>query len=193
MRTLLLLTVLALPLQAQAPLDRKEVDRRVAAHQADFDYLLGEWQFSSVSQQWGPGGGVWTAVKLEGGQVLDEYRVLGDSGQTWYVTHTLRAYNAVKDQWDMMGLEYGAGLASSGSARRVGNEVHIEQQFVNPSGPTGILRITYYDITPDSFRWKADRSIDGGKTWVTKWLTIEATRTGPPRAFAPLASARKPS
>jgi hypothetical protein len=179
------------PLTAQQKLPEKEIDRLVAAHKADFDYLLGEWEFRSNSQEWGPGGGVWTAVKLEGGQLLDEYRVVGDSGQTWYLTHTIRAYNVLKDQWDMVGLDYGTGLSSTGFARRVGNEVHIEQTFTNLHGPTGMTRIRYYDITPNSFRWSGARSLDGGKTWAANWLTIEATRKGPPRAFVPLAPARR--
>jgi hypothetical protein len=91
----------------------------------------------------------------------------------------------------MVGLDNGTGLSSSGSARRVGNEVHIEQTFTNLHGPSGLARIRYYDITPTSFRWTADRSTDGGKTWLAKWLTIEATRIGPPRPFAPLAPARR--
>jgi hypothetical protein len=191
MRPLLLLTLLfcSTRLDAQT-LSAEELNRRVTAHAADFDYLLGEWEFNSVSKEWGAGGGAWTAVKLEGGQILDEYRVLGDSGQTWYFTHTIRAYNARKDHWDMVGLDYGTGLGGSGFARRTGGEVHIEQRFANARGPDAMARITYYDITPDSFRWKADRSTDGGKTWVREWLTIEAKRIGPPRTFVPLTAAR---
>ena len=191
MRTLLLLLLTATAqLQAQAR-SSADIDRLVNAHKGDFDYLLGEWEFNSVSKEYGPGGGVWTAVKLEGGQILDEYRVLGDTGQTWYFTHTIRAYNARTDQWDMVGLDYGTGLSGNGFAKRVGNEMHIEQRFANARGPDGMARITYYDITPDSFRWKADRSIDEGKTWVKQWLTIEAKRIGPAKDFAPLTHARR--
>jgi hypothetical protein len=174
---------------AQAKLPAKEIDRLVSAHQGDFDYLLGDWSFISESKEWGKGRGVWSVLRLEDGQIFDEYRVVGDTGQTWYMTQTVRAYNVLTDRWDLVSLERGTGLTSLGSGQRVGNEMHITQTFTNLNGPTGILRIRYYDISPDHFRWVADRSTDGGKSWQLKNLTIEATRTGPPRELARLTKA----
>jgi hypothetical protein len=54
-----------------------------------------------------------------------------------------------------------------------------------------IWRIRYYDIQPDRFSWAAARSTDGGKTWVTDFLRIEARRIGPARSLGPLAPAKK--
>src|SRR5216110_3106267 len=95
-----------------------------------FDYLLGDWEFTSASREFGTGRGYWSAVRLaEGAQILDEYRVVGDSGQTWYVTNTLRAYNANLDQWELVSTEPGNGLQNLGTGRRVGAEMHIDQRF----------------------------------------------------------------
>lgn len=179
LRLLLLSLVLAAPLAAQKKLSEKDVDRLVAAHAHDFDYLLGDWEFDSDSKDWGKAGGRWSVIQLETGAILDEYRVVGDTGQTWYVTHTLRSYNAVTDQWDLVGIDHGTGLSSTGHGTRKGNEVHIEQSFTNASGPTNRMRIRYYDIAPDSFKWEAAVSKDGGKTWVPRHLTIAARRVGP--------------
>src|SRR5437879_13432790 len=89
------------------------------AHQGDFDYLLGDWAFTSVSREFGTGRGYWSAVRLaEGAQILDEYRVVGDSGQTYYVSSTLRAYNAVRDQWERVSAESGTGLPNAGPGAR---------------------------------------------------------------------------
>jgi hypothetical protein len=178
---LLLPLLVTIPLAAQKQLTGDELDRRMAAHEHDFDYLLGDWQFDSQSMDWGKVGGRWSAIRLETGAILDEYRVLGDTGQTWYVTHTLRSYNAVTDRWDLVGIDKGTGLASTGHGIRKGNEVHIEQTFTNASGPTRMMRIHYYDITPDSFKWEGALSKDGGKTWTPRYLTIEARRTGAAR------------
>lgn len=178
---LLLSLVAAAPLVAQQPLDRKAVDRLVAMHEHDFDYLLGDWSFESQSMEWGHGGGKWSAIRLESGAILDEYRVVGDSGQTWYITHTFRSYNAVTDQWDLVGTDHGTGLSSTGHGARTGNEFNIEQTFTNASGPARRLRIHYYDIGPDSFKWEAALSKDGGKTWIPRHLTISARRIGPAR------------
>jgi len=162
------------------------------AHQGDFDYLLGDWEFTSVSREFGTGRGYWSAVRLaEGAQILDEYRVVGDSGETYYASSTLRAYNAVLDQWELVSAESGTGLQNLGTAHKVGAEMRIEQKFGVMSQNPSIWRIRYYDIRPDRFSWTADRSTDGGKTWERNHLQIEARRIGPPRSLGPLAPTKK--
>src|SRR6266480_6299092 len=188
------LATLAPPLRAQTVPRRTPEQLRASydAHQGDFDYLLGDWEFTSVSREFGKGRGYWSAVRLaEGAQLLDEYRVVGDSGQTYYVTNTLRAYNAVLDQWELVSTEGGTGLQNIGTGHRVGAEMHIEQKFGVMSPNPSLWRIRYYDIRPDRFSWAADRSTDGGKTWVANFQTIEARRIGPPRRLGPLAPAKR--
>jgi len=192
--TLLVSMAIASLLSAQASGRRtkEQIKASYEAHQADFDYLLGDWEFTSVSREFGTGRGYWSAVRLaEGAQILDEYRVVGDSGQTYYVSSTLRAYNAVLDQWELVSAESGTGLQNVGTAHRIGTEMHIEQKFGVMSPNPSIWRIRYYDIRPDRFSWTGDRSTDGGKTWVTDFLRIEARRIGPPRSLGPLAPAKK--
>jgi len=192
--TLLVSMAIASLLSAQASGRRtkEQIKASYEAHQGDFDYLLGDWEFTSVSREFGTGRGYWSAVRLaEGAQILDEYRVVGDSGQTYYVSSTLRAYNAVLDQWELVSAESGTGLQNVGTAHRIGAEMHIEQKFGVMSPNPSIWRIRYYDIRPDRFSWTGDRSTDGGKTWVTDFLRIEARRIGPPRSLGPLAPAKK--
>ena len=169
-----LLAFLALPLPAQT------------AHRGDFDYLLGDWEFTAVSKQFGKFNGRWSAVKLETGQILDEYRVLDDKGETMYVTTTLRNYNKTTDRWELVGLNEGNGLHDVGSGMRTGDEVHLEQTF-----GTAKSRIRYYNIGPDHFSWVSDRSTDGGKTWMANFQTIEARRIGPARSLGALTPAKK--
>jgi hypothetical protein len=185
---------LTAPLRAQAVARRTPEQIRASfdAHQGEFDYLLGDWEFTSVSREFGKGHGYWSAVRLaEGAQILDEYRVVGDSGQTYYASSTLRAYNAVLDQWELVSAESGTGLQNVGTAHKVGAEMHIEQSFGVMSPTPSLWRIRYYDIRPDRFSWTGDRSTDDGKTWTTQWLQIEARRIGPPRSLGPLAPAKK--
>jgi len=188
------LATLAPPLRAQTVPKRtpEQLGASYVAHRGDFDYLLGDWEFTSVSHEFGKGRGYWSAVRLaEGAQILDEYRVVGDTGQTYYVTNTLRAYNAVLDQWELVSTAHGTGLQNVGTAHRVGAEMHIEQKFGVMSQAPSLWRIRYYDIRPDRFSWTGDRSTDGGKTWTTQWLQIEARRIGPARSLGPLAPAKR--
>jgi hypothetical protein len=163
------------------------------AHKGDFDYLLGDWEFTAVRQM--PEGpqkfrGYWSALRLDDGQLLDEYRVVSDEGETWYVTSTLRNYNVFMDRWELVGASSGTGLLDFGTARREGDEMKIEQTFGVASGEPSVLRIRYYDIQKDRFSWSADRSTDGGKTWVKDFQQIEARRIGPSRSLPALAPAR---
>lgn len=168
----------------------KELQAAFDAHKGDFDYLLGEWEFTTVSKEHGQGKGFWTAVRLATGQILDEFRIVGDNRETWYVTSTLRSYNAGLDRWELVGMVEGGGLQDVGTGQRTGDEVHIEQKFGVATGNTAILRIRYYNIQPDRFSWTADRSTDGGNTWSKDAQKIEARRIGPARSLGALAPAR---
>jgi hypothetical protein len=190
---LLIGALLVALLAAQTPAKKKtgkELQASFDAHKGDFDYLLGEWEFTSVSKEHGSGKGYWTAVRLATGQILDEFRIVGDNRETWYVTSTLRSYNAGLDRWELVGMVEGGGLQDVGTAQRFGGEVHIEQKFGVAAGNTSVLRIRYYNIQPDRFSWTADRSTDGGKTWSKEDQKIEAHRIGPARSLGALAPAR---
>jgi hypothetical protein len=189
---LLIGALLVALLAAQTPTKKtgKELQAAFDAHKGDFDYLLGEWEFTTVSKEHGSAKGFWSAVRLSTGQILDEFRVVGPDRETWYVTSTLRSYNAGLDRWELVGMVEGGGLQDVGTGLRVGNEVHIEQKFGVHTGNPSTLRIRYYNIQPDRFSWTADRSMDGGKTWSKEDQKIEAHRIGAARSFAALAPAR---
>ena len=187
----LLLLAPVLAAQAPRPSDQ-ELEARMALHRGDFDYLLGQWTFTAQHQHYGRFRGSWTAVRLEGpATILDEYRATGDTGETYAVSNTLRVYNAVADQWELVSVDGGDGLRNIGTAHMVGDEMRIEQTFGATSPEPSQWRIRYYHIRPDGFSWAADRSTDNGRTWVTNYMQIEATRIGPPPRVAPLAPARR--
>jgi hypothetical protein len=188
----LALAVVPLPSFAQ-PSHEKSADQLKAlyeSHKADFDYLLGDWEFTTVSKQYGKGRGYWSAIRLATGAILDEFRIVGDNNETYYVTTTVRAYNAARDRWELVGMDGAGGLQDIGYGNRKGGEVHIEQQFSVSTGKPNTLRIRYYNIQPDRFSWNADASRDGGKTWSKDDQHIEARRIGPPRPPAPMTPAK---
>jgi hypothetical protein len=159
-------------------------------HKSDFDYLLGDWQFTANNRQYGKSNGRWSVVRLTTGQILDEYRLVDDKGATFYVTTTLRNYNAVADRWELIGMDDRNGLQDFGTGQRAGAEMRIEQRFGVAGGTPNTLRIRYYNIQPNSFSWTADQSTDGGKTWVKDFIQIEATRIGPPRSLPALVTSK---
>jgi len=194
--------VLAATLLAAAPpLAAQTRDRPTAeqlrasfqAHKGDFDYLLGDWTFTGENRQYGKLRGYWSATRLDGGQILDEYRVVGDKGETYYVTSTVRAYNAALDRWELIGMDGdgGGGLQDFGTGQRVGGEVRIEQKFGVATSHPSRWRIRYSDIRPDRFTWTADRSLDDGKSWTRDFQKLQARRIGPARALGPLTTAKE--
>src|SRR5438477_8816576 len=119
-----------LPAQTVPKRTAEQIKASYAAHQGDFDYLLGDWEFTSVSREFGKGGGYWSAVRLaEGAQVLDEYRVVGDSGQTYYASSTPRAYNAVLDQRELVYAEQATGLENRRTAHKDEAEMPNQDQL----------------------------------------------------------------
>jgi hypothetical protein len=175
--------------QTSAPSSEEQRNATYAAHQADFDYLLGDWEFTAESKQYGNFTGRWSAARLETGQILDEYRVLGGKGETIHVTSTVRSYNSAAGRWELIGMDRGGGLLDFGTGQRVGDEMHLEQKFDVAGGRPVTLRIRYYNIRSDRFSWSADRSTDDGKTWTADFQRIEARRIGPSRSLGALTPA----
>ena len=200
MRSIILVLCSALVLAAAHPLAQRkgqparspeQLQALYDMHKGDFDYLIGDWEIATTSKEFGKGRGFWSTVRLSENQILDEYRLVGDKGETFYVTTTIRAYNANADRWELIGMDQGNGLQDFGIARRQGSEMHIEQRFGIARGNPVTMRIRYYDIQADRFSWTADQSKDGGKTWITQYLTIEARRIGPSRSLGALAPSRR--
>lgn len=192
---LFLVASACLPALAQSDTDKQRAQRQalVEKHKADFDYLLGDWEFTAENAEFGKIHGYWSAMRLSGGQILDEYRVVGPKDETYYVTTTIRAYNAGLDRWELIGMDGGGGLQDFGTAQRDGGQMRIEQRFGVSGLYPSFWRIRYHNIRPDAFSWSADRSLDDGKTWTKNHQTLEARRIGPPRSLPALtAPGRKP-
>ena len=52
--------------------------------------------------------------------MLDEFRVMDETGETVNLTTTIRFYNAVQDQWELIGMDEGNGLKDFGTTHRAG-------------------------------------------------------------------------
>ena len=192
MKTLLLAVGLmsALSGQTSAKKTPEQLQALYEQHKGDFDYLLGDWQFTADNKQYGKSNGRWSAVRLATGQLLDEYRLVDDKGATFYVTATIRNYDTIHDRWELIGMDDRNGLQDFGTAQRVGGEMRIEQKFGVSGGNPTMMRIRYYNIQANSFSWAGDQSTDNGKTWVKDQLRIEAKRIGPARTLPQLAKAK---
>jgi hypothetical protein len=118
--------------------------------------------------------------------LYDEFRLLGPGGKTVALGATYRVFDHVQARWNLRyvnvvhigpdGVVRQPAQWAEATAWREGDRMRVDQH----GGPFD-LRITYYDIAKDHFRWKADVSTDGGQTWQAEQIRIEATRMGEPR------------
>lgn len=174
MKTLCLVVLLA-----TAPMAADDQPPAPPPESSQFDFLLGAWNIEETPNMEGVPEkvrGRWTAQKsADGYMVTDEFRILDDAGRTVYLGETYRVYNPGAKQWTFRYVEPQFGTWHEGTGRREGDEMHLVQKNRRPDGKESLLKIRYYDITPQHFRWAGERSEDGGKTW-QPGPRIEATR-----------------
>ena len=120
----ILMTVLALASPATPEKTREQMKASFDAHRGDFDYLIGDWDFTAVSQQYGKFRGHWSASRLGDGAVLDEYRVLGDGGETIYATRTVRAFNETVGSYEARVMRRSMGARLDRSRQRPSKPRH---------------------------------------------------------------------
>jgi hypothetical protein len=145
---------------------------------ADFDFLVGVWEFEFQPRRadgefYPPFHGHWTAVKkLSPNAFIEDHFRADDPGApadlgTW----TYRVYNPTRKLWTMQGVGSENGYWQPGLCWSNGGNRYLIQR-----DGAGLLRIRYSNITDTSFLWRADRTADGGKTWVRDWWTMRARR-----------------
>lgn len=150
---------------------------------SQFDFLLGDWTFDAVWHL--PNGeqraaGTWTARKgLDGFAVVDEWRILNrETGAPVYIGASTRTFNPRTDRWEWTFLDVFNARREEQFGEWRDGEMHLWWNGTDANGREYRMRVRYYDITPDSFLWSADRSYDGGATWIRGWLTMRVVRRG---------------
>ncbi len=154
----------------------------------DFDFLVGTWHYTFQSRT--PDGkftptftGHWFASKrdserytndgkdVETALVEDQWRPDDPSASASTGTYTYRAFSSQRHLWTIQGIntyvaDWEPGLAWGDATNR-----YLVQHY-----GAAIERIRYFAITLTQFLWRADRSTDGGRTWMLDHWTMQATR-----------------
>jgi len=136
-----------------------------AADRADkmklYGWLVGAWEMDAVlhlddGQKHTGQGRISFGWALEGRAILDVWILPG----VFYGT-TLRVYDPGLDAWHILWNDPVRQYYTRQIGRAQGND--IVQIGRNDSGHA--LRWTFTDITPDSFTWIGERSLDDEVTW----------------------------
>ncbi|MCU0647071.1 MAG: hypothetical protein MUF00_03710 [Gemmatimonadaceae bacterium] len=151
-----------------------------------FDFLVGQWELTVTPKAAGLAQmihgapryvGTWKAWKaFDGLGIEDELRVLDRSGNPAALTVTMRVWSSTERRWVTTSVDAYRGRTAPATARWVNGEMLVDGQTVDPAGAAVLTRSRFTGIAPGRFRFVQDRSTDGGKTWTTGAMTIEATR-----------------
>ena len=152
----------------------------------DFDFLEGSWRIrfqarKSDTEFWPARAGTWTGRRTHGGLVLeDEFSLVNPTDGSRSLTLTYRVYNKARKTWEIAGVAARQGSPwAPGVSWSDGRDRFVVQRY-GTGDSTLITRIRYYAITPDHFLWRADGSMDGGRTWIRDYWKIEAHRAAAP-------------
>jgi hypothetical protein len=144
---------------------------------ADYDALMGVWEFRFQSRN--PDGtfspafpGHWAFEKKPGGRLIeDRWRPDNPTQPMEAGTYTYRTFDPNRQIWRIIGMNSNGGEFALGLTWTDGTDRLAIQHDGN-----AIMRIRYMAIAPNHFLWRADRTTDGGRTWLLDAWTMEAKR-----------------
>ena len=158
----------------------------VPAEAAQFDFLVGQWELEVSPKVGGLAAmihgaprlvGSWKAWKSFDGYGLDdELRVLDASGNPMALNYSQRIFDAKTKRWLVSGLDVYRARFGSSSGQWQGGEMQLEGSGQNAEGKPMLTRTRFFEITPDRFKMRQDRSPDNGASWEEGTLTIVAKR-----------------
>jgi hypothetical protein len=146
---------------------------------ADYDALVGMWEFTFQSRQ--PDGsfgvpfkGHWTFEKKgDGGIIEDHWRPDNPTTPMQSSLYTYRVFDPEEKVWRIVGANSHGGGLIPGRTWASGDERDGIEWY-----GTVLVRFRYFAITPTRFLWRQDQSRDGGKTWILDTGMMEARRIG---------------
>ena len=186
-RSLALLAATTLPLVAAAPVQQHQPATRPPREASQYDFLVGQWELTvtpKVSSLAARIHGVprlrgsWKAWRaLDGWGIVDELRIVDESGNPQGFTHFVRVYDATAKRWTISSVDvYRQQLARSTAQWQGSEMVTTSDVATDTDGKAYTTRTRVTAITPTSFRYQQDRSYDAGKTWEEGRLVITAKR-----------------
>lgn len=96
-----------------------------------------------------------------------------------YSGPAIRGYDPLKKEWHMTFIPINAGRSATWLMKGNFDEnLELEGYFegTDAQGRSFKQKIYFYNIQNDRFSWKADRSYDGGATWIEKFTYTECER-----------------
>jgi len=150
------------------------VNENAPAELSHLKNMIGEWAIEDSILQadgsWAPGPGAdWDFYYTLDGYAFEDIwvqppRAVSVEDETKRtVGVNIRKYDPVAEKWVMAWLTKGPGVVQTFSATSNEDELVMVEDEVNAQGY--IRRITFYNMTGDTFDWRMEASTDEGETW----------------------------
>jgi hypothetical protein len=154
------------------------------AETSQFAFLIGTWDCTTRFMKpdgsgFNEGEGTWTGYWILGGWAIqDDWKSpRPDGGFNWGTN--IRSFNPRTRKWDNRWLATGSLQWLYYEAEKKGETmVMIGGRGRDGAGRDYVDRNVFHEIGPDSWKWRKDRSFDGGQTWFEGVGFIEARRAG---------------
>jgi hypothetical protein len=180
---ILAVIVLSSGTSANSPVEVPGPHPDAPAETAQFAFLIGTWDCSTRSMKpdgsgFNEGSGTWTGYWILGGWAIqdDWERALPD-GRIFRGTN-VRSFNPRTGKWDNRWLASGTLQWTYFEAEKQGDTmVMIGGEGKDRAGRDYVDRNVFHEIGSESWKWRKDRSFDGGQTWVEGVSFIEARRS----------------
>jgi hypothetical protein len=185
-RTIVLCLTLASALPALAQHGPAQpAQRTVPAEARQYAFLIGQFDLTVKPQVSGLAAklhgvpkmvGTWKGWRaLDGFGIQDELRITDESGNPRLLSNATRYYDSVQRKWVSSTIDVYRGVFTSSTAEWRDNVMIATSRGTDAEGKAYLSRTTYSDITPTSFKFRQERSLDDGKSWKEN-LSIDAKR-----------------
>lgn len=180
------LTAVSLPAQHSGGGAAARTQSTAPTEAEQFAFLVGQWDVTVTpkvnslaarihgSPTYVGNWKAWRAFDRFG--IEDELRIMDRSGNPNSLTHTIRFYDASQSRWTLTALDVYRGRYTSAIGELKGGELVVTSVGKDAEGKSYVQRARFYDITPTSFKYQADRFMNGDRTWNTAALKMEARR-----------------
>ncbi len=183
---LVALVLNATPLAAQHSAAAPRTNATTPREATQFDFLVGQWEVTVIPKATSLGtrihgvprlSGIWKAWRaMDGLGIEDELRIVDGSGNPNALVKNTRIYDATGRKWTQMSLDVYRARFTPATAVWADGEMRLRSMGRDADGAAYVQRVRFYDITPTSFKYQADRSTDGELTWDTAVVRMEARR-----------------
>jgi hypothetical protein len=138
---------------------------------AQFAFLIGAWNCKTRGM--GPDGAIqdgpdasWTGYYiLDGWAIQDDWVSPGPDGKLFRGTN-VRSFNQKTGKWDNRWLPTGSLQWKYFDAEQVGEAMVMTGEDTDGMDRSFLDRNTFHEIETDSWKWRKDRSFDGGESWI---------------------------